>query len=195
MSVPEDTSFARLVSLACHDLRTPLATVQGFAVTLTRLDDVGEPAGRYLDMIEAASRQLAALLDELGLAARIESGRFDPARRETDTLELARAAAARLGEQASVVGAGVLLETDPDTVEGALYAFANCALRHGGLDRVELRVDGAEVAVSPIEPSAAPVITAEDLRDLGAAVAERAIVALGGSVELDRRTLRIRLAG
>ena len=29
-----DTSFARLVSLACHDVRTPLATVHGFAKTL-----------------------------------------------------------------------------------------------------------------------------------------------------------------
>ena len=36
------TEFARLVTLACHDLRTPLATVNGFAKTLVRggqLDD------------------------------------------------------------------------------------------------------------------------------------------------------------
>ena len=31
-----DTAFPRLVSLACHDLRTPLATVSGFAKTLAR---------------------------------------------------------------------------------------------------------------------------------------------------------------
>ena len=30
----DDNAFARLVSLACHDLRTPLATVHGFATTL-----------------------------------------------------------------------------------------------------------------------------------------------------------------
>jgi signal transduction histidine kinase len=28
----------KLVSLACHDLRTPLATVYGFARTITRAD-------------------------------------------------------------------------------------------------------------------------------------------------------------
>ena len=32
----DDSDFARLVSLACHDLRTPLATVHGFATTLVR---------------------------------------------------------------------------------------------------------------------------------------------------------------
>ena len=38
----EETRFARLVSLACHDLRTPLATVVGFAHTLTRQDELEE---------------------------------------------------------------------------------------------------------------------------------------------------------
>jgi signal transduction histidine kinase len=195
MSVPEDTSFARLVSLACHDLRTPLATVQGFAVTLTRLEDVGDQAARYLGIIDAASRQLAGLLDELGLAARIESGRFDPALREADTLELARAAVAPLEAQAAVAGRGARLETDPDTVERALHGLARCALRHGALERVELRVNAAEVEIAPIMPSAAPVITAEELRDLGAAVAGRAIEALGGSLSLRAETLHVRLAG
>jgi len=35
--VTDDNQFARLVMLACHDLRTPLATVHGFAHTLARL--------------------------------------------------------------------------------------------------------------------------------------------------------------
>ena len=34
--------FPRLVSLACHDLRTPLATVFGFARTLVRMEGLGE---------------------------------------------------------------------------------------------------------------------------------------------------------
>ena len=37
-SVATDRFFARFVSLACHDLRTPLATVSGFARTLERLE-------------------------------------------------------------------------------------------------------------------------------------------------------------
>src|SRR3989442_9479033 len=92
-------SFPRLVSLAAHDLRTPLATIHGFAQTLVRMGDLGEPKQRYLEMIDAASRQLAELLDELGLAARIEGGRYEPNLRAIDTLELARTAARELGEE------------------------------------------------------------------------------------------------
>src|SRR3954449_9561932 len=96
--VTEDTNFPKLVSLAAHDLRTPLATVSGFAKTLIRTETLEEPASRYVEMIVAASDQMVELLDELGLAARIESGRYQPSLRDADTLELARQAAATLGE-------------------------------------------------------------------------------------------------
>jgi signal transduction histidine kinase len=36
--VTEEISFTKLVGLACHDLRTPLATVYGFARTITRAE-------------------------------------------------------------------------------------------------------------------------------------------------------------
>ena len=42
VSVAAD-SFARFVSLACHDLRTPLATVSGFAHTLRRMRSASRP--------------------------------------------------------------------------------------------------------------------------------------------------------
>ena len=51
-------------------------------------------------MIQAASGQLADILDDLGLAARIEAGRYAPNVAEADTLELAQAAAGLLGEKA-----------------------------------------------------------------------------------------------
>ena len=194
MSRSQDTSFTRLVSLACHDLRTPLATVHGFARTIARTADLGEPTSRYVEMIEAASAQLAELLDELSLAARIESGRYDPTTMEADSLELARGAAERLGEErVGVAGEGTTVRVDVPAADRALSALARCALRHGGLERVELRVAGPEVTISPIVPSAAPVVLGEDLRDLGAAVAGRALRALGGSVELEGETLRVRL--
>ena len=54
----DDTRFPRIVSLACHDLRTPLATIYGFARTLTRMEVHDERTGRYLGMIEEASQQI-----------------------------------------------------------------------------------------------------------------------------------------
>jgi signal transduction histidine kinase len=190
----QDTSFARLVSLACHDLRTPLATVYGFARTIGRVTELEEPAARYLEMIETAAGQLTELLDELGLAARIEGGRYDPTTTQVDLGELARAAAARLEEGlVHVEGEGGQVTVDAPATETALSALMRCALRHGGLERVDVRVEGTAVSIAPITPASAPVVLGEELRDLGAAVAGRVIRALGGSVELDGDELRISL--
>jgi signal transduction histidine kinase len=190
--VADDTEFARLVALACHDLRTPLATVHGFATTLERGGGLEPPADRYVEMINAASAQIAELIDELSLVARIESGRYDPTPREADTLELARAAAARLGEErVRVTGSGTAVETDTDAVERGLAALFQSALRHGGLDEVEVNVDGAQIRLTPVTAASAPVVLGDDLRDLGAAVAVRLVRRLGGSVEVNGETLRI----
>jgi signal transduction histidine kinase len=190
----ENSSFSRLVSLAAHDLRTPLATVSGFAKTLTRTGELQDPADRYVQMIEAASEQMVELLDELGLAARIEAGRYAPSLREVGTGQLAAAAAERLGaDRVLTGGAGTLVSIDPEATERAVSALARCALRHGGLDEVEVIAAGPELQIRPITASAAPVVLGEELRDLGAAVAGRLIAALGGSLELDGETLRVRL--
>ena len=189
----DDATFAKLVSLACHDVRTPLATVHGFVKTLERVVELEPPADRYVEMIGAASAQMAELLDELSLAARIEAGRYDPALRETDTLQLARNAQERL-EGVQVSGDGATIETDVEAIDRGVSALVRCTLRHGGLDGVSVVVRGAELVVSPVTPASAPVVLGQDLRDLGAAVAVRVVEQLGGSVSLDGETLTIRLA-
>src|SRR5262245_65507598 len=94
MSAQQDTSFARVTSLAAHDLRTPLATIFGFARTIQRSTDLEQPVSRYVDMIVEASMQMTELLEKLALAARIEASRYEPVLVEVDTLTLARAAIA-----------------------------------------------------------------------------------------------------
>jgi signal transduction histidine kinase len=191
-----DADFARLVSLACHDLRTPLATVHGFARTLANGGGLEPPNDRYVEMIEAASAQLAELLDELSLAARIADGRYDPTLREADTLELAQAAAARLGEdRVAVSGSGAAIETDIDAMTRGIAALAQSALRHGGFDEVTVEVAETELRISPVTPASAPVVLGEDLRDLGAAVAARLVSRLGGSLAVDGGSLVVRLGG
>jgi signal transduction histidine kinase len=191
----EQTEFARLVMLACHDLRTPLATVLGFTHTLARLEQLEEPATRYVEMIGAASGQIGDLVDELSLGARIESGRYEPVREELDTLELARDAAARLGEdRVETGGEGAPVAVDVEATRRAIAALARCALRHGGLERVRLAAHGQELELDPVTAAAAPVLLGEDLRDLGAAIAVRQLRAQGSSLELDGETLRIRFA-
>ena len=170
--------FPRLVSLACHDLRTPLATMQGFAKTLLRRDDLDETTARWLGMIETAGDELVALIELLSVAARIEAGRYDPVVREADSLDLARA-----GFPAAT-GTGAAVVVDPDAVERSIAALAECARRHGGVD-VTVTVDGARIGIEPVAPNVAPIVLGEELKDLGAAVAVRVVRALGGAVEPD----------
>ena len=189
-----DPRFAELVSLACHDLRTPLATVYGFARTLARLDGLEEPASRYVEMIDAASVQLSELLDALHTVSRIERGRYEPAPRALDTLALVRAAAERVGsERVSVAGDGGRVVVDPEDCQRALASLSLAALRHGPVERVELSARGEAIALAPVTAAARPIVVGEQMRDLGAAVAVRVVSALGGSVDLEGETLLVRL--
>jgi signal transduction histidine kinase len=181
--------FPRLVSLACHDLRTPLATIYGFARTLNATAELDDRSARFLGMIEEASEEMTRLLDGLGVAARIVGGRWDPVLREADTLELAGSEDERVG----TTGQGATIETNVEAVERALASLAIAAVRFGPVERVSWEVSGRELDLSPVLPDAAPVVTGEEVRDLGALVARIVIEELGGSLELDGETLRVRL--
>lgn len=174
--------FTRLVSLACHDLRTPLATVSGFAKTLLRQDELGDPAARYVGMIDAAADELVELLDVLSLAARIEGGRYDPVLREVDSLELVPGAE----------GAGAPVEVDVEAAERALAALARGAARHGGVE-VSVSVEGAVVTIEPVVESAGAIVLGDDPRDLGSALAVVVLRALGSEVALEGERLRVTL--
>lgn len=177
-------AFATLVSLACHDLRTPLATVQGFAKTMLRIEQLDEEKRtRYLGLIDAAADELVEVLDVLSLAARLEGGRYDPVLREVDSLELAPEGAA---------GAGVTVRVDPDGVAAALRDLRRAAARHGGVD-VSVAVDGERIVLEPVVEDAAPIVLGDDPKDLGAAVAVRLIRALGGEVARDGDRLTVTL--
>jgi signal transduction histidine kinase len=181
--------FPRVVSLACHDLRTPLATVYGFARTLTRAGELDERSARFVGMIEAAAEQMTDLLDQLGVLARIEGGRYDPTLAEADTLELA----ACEDERVDASGEGAMVETDEPAVKRALEALAVAAVRHGGVERVTWAVRGRDLELTPVADGAGPVVLGEEPRDLGALVARGVIEYLGGSVALDGERLLVRL--
>jgi signal transduction histidine kinase len=184
-----DGQFPRLVSLACHDLRTPLATIFGFARTLSRTEEHDVRTTRFLGMIEAAAEQMTELLDELGAAARIEAGRWEPVLREVNTAELARAD----DERVAVAGEGEIVETEAEAIERALGSLALAAVRHGPAERDTWTVRGRELVLAPVSAAAAPVVTGESQRDLGCLVARLVIEELGGSLELDGESLRVRL--
>jgi signal transduction histidine kinase len=188
-----DSRFAELVSVACHDILTPLATVYGFARTLEQLP-LEDPAPRYVEMIGTASSQIDELVDQLRIVARIEAGKYEPALVERDSLELAGEAAGRLEEgRVQVSGRGAPVLVDPEPTARALSQLARAAARFGGHDSVALAVDGPELVVSPLSAAARPVVLGEDARELAAPAAGVLVRALGGSLEARDETLVIRL--
>ena len=184
-----DLAFAQVVSLACHDLRTPLATVSGFAKTLERMEGLDERSSHFAAMIDTAADELSKLLDELGVFALIESGRYEPVLIHADSLMLATSA----DERISASGTGEAIHTDPPAIQRSLEALAIGAIRHGGVDRVAWTVNGRDLRLAPVTAEAAPVVSAAAIRDFGSVVARRVIEALGGSVSLDGETLVVRL--
>ena len=168
--------------------------MNGFARTIQRTEELEDPLARYVEMIVAAAAQMTDLLEGVSLLARIEGARYEPVLAETDTRALADAAAEQRDGGVTVEGKGEAIETDAAGVTRSLAAFAWCAQRHGPAPAVTLRVQGREFVVMPITDAAAPVVTGEELKDLGAAVAMRTVRALGGDVRLDGDQLTVRLA-
>jgi signal transduction histidine kinase len=185
----EDLSFSRIVSVACHDLRSPLATVSGFAKTLLRAEVLPERRSVYLGMIDEAADEIAKLVDELGCLALIESGRYEPKLTDADTLALATCADHRV----SAAGTGETIQTDAPSIRRSLEALAVAATRYGGIDRVAWTVNGRDLRLEPVTAAAGPVVSAAEVRDFGSVVARRMIEALGGSVSLDGEALNVRL--
>jgi signal transduction histidine kinase len=179
-----EASFERLVELACHDLRTPLATVNGFSKTILRAGELADL--RFVELIDAAAAEMAALVDQLALAARIAAGHYAPHLVEANTLELATAT----GVPAS--GEGGAVETDADTVVRSLRALAAAAVRFGAQEP-SWAVDGRELVLAPVGPNAADALGGDAAKDVGALVARAAIAALDGHVELRGESLRVRL--
>jgi signal transduction histidine kinase len=191
--MPQDERFLQSMRTACHDLRTPLAVVSGFAKTLGRTE-LEPPIDRHVKMIVDASEQLEELLDELAILVSIEGGRFDPHLDEIDSLALARAAAAELDPgRVEVSGVGQTVRVPEKDTRRAIRQLSRAASRHGGIDSVELAVDGAIVRISPVTRSSAPVLLGEDPKELGAIAASSLIRALGGSVDAEDDALIVRL--
>ena len=189
----QDRPYTTLVSIACHDLVNPLATIHGFARTLERLD-LDEPAGRYVEMIRLAGEQMRELIEQLRIATQIEAGRYAPALVGVDSLELARGAAEALDDgRVTVSGEGSVVMVDPDPARRAVAQLVRAAARYGGYDSVELLVRGPELAISPLGRAAAPVLLGERFDELGGPAAAMLIRALGGSLAAEDECLLIRL--
>jgi light-regulated signal transduction histidine kinase (bacteriophytochrome) len=192
VAIPQ--TFAQIVSLACHDLRTPLATVHGFARTIDRLEPLQERTRRYVGLMAEGSGQMAELLERLALVARIERGSYDPALQTVDSLELARSAAGLVGNgDVAVAGEGAAVAVDVGATELSIAAFCAGAIRHGDADGLDCEVSGPRLEITPVNEQSGPILLGDELRDFGAVAARMQVEALGGAVSVEAGSLRVEL--
>ena len=201
-------SRRRFFAAVGHDLRTPLASLLAAIEALE--DGVAPDPARYLHSMERDVAALSALVDDLFLLSRIDSGSISIASEPVDVTELADEAIEVLRPVANRAGVTLRLEADHRTVvpggtEAVSRALRNLienAIRHapsGSEVVVEVRsATGATVRVLDQGPGFDPGFVdhafdrftrADDARSrdtggsgLGLAIARGFVDALGGEI-------------
>jgi signal transduction histidine kinase len=87
-----DKTKDEFMSLASHQLRTPLTSIQGYASMILEGDfgKVNGAQAKALDEVVASSRRMAVLINDLLNISRLQSGKFIISRTATSMAELVR---------------------------------------------------------------------------------------------------------
>jgi signal transduction histidine kinase len=156
---------------ASHELRTPLAVVRASAEHLRRNPDrpVRE-VGTAVEDITAEVDHLTALVEDLLLLARSDSGAVELAHEPVDLADVAADAAGALGPLADASGVSVALDPEPVRVPGdaarlrqLVTILVDNGVRHGpsgGTVTVTVRGDGRDATLTVDDDG--PGISAED---------------------------------
>ncbi len=154
----------QFLSIAAHELRTPVASIKGYSQMLLRGHRKGklqpERLARSLETIDSATDRLALLTSDLLDVSRIRLGQLPLRPRLLDLVDLAREVVDRYGDtlgdlhplELSVPEAPCPVIADPDRLEQVLANLIDNAAKYspdGGAVRVTVapREDGVVVEV------------------------------------------------
>jgi light-regulated signal transduction histidine kinase (bacteriophytochrome) len=160
--MPEEESYPRLISLAVHELRTPVGVLGGY-LRMLGMDSATPLSDRQRHMLEEASKactRLTALIAELSDVAKLDDGSIAIARLPLELFPLVEEAAAHIeiGDDRGVLveprghAAGARLRGDRDRLRAALRAiFTAIAREKPGptvivAERLLTHVDGKAMA-------------------------------------------------
>lgn len=171
--IDEQRAFA---SNASHELRTPLTTIRLRSEALRAGGVDPATAQEYIGEIDEEVQRLGALVDDLILLSRLDSGRAERAEQQVDPARLARHLLQRLAPRAEAQQVALILTTAPDlpplnaSLSHLHVVFRNLldnALKHtppGGRIRWSLAV--ADGALQTVIEDNGQGIAAEDLPHL-----------------------------
>jgi two-component system sensor histidine kinase BaeS len=204
----DEAQRRRLLADVGHELRTPLAVVQGNVEAI--LDGVHPADKPHLAAILDETRVLSRLVEDLRTLTLSESGRLPVHREPTDLAILAADVAASFGPVAAAAGVELrtavdedlpLLDVDPIRIREVLANLVDNGIRHtpaGGSVRLDGTVSGSgEVAVlrvadtgPGIDPAVLPQLFDRFAKGpgsrgsgLGLAIARGLVEAHGGSID------------
>lgn len=206
-----DKAKSEFVSIASHELRTPVTSVLAFTQILLESVDTLEPRERdsYLRVIEREALRLGDLAGDLLDLSRIESGRCELRMKRVSLETIAKevVGALRIPPDRQVqlacdeLGREPVL-CDPDKIRQVILNFVENALRYGTLIRISISggLEYRQVDVSDNGPGIAPEHlekifekfyrvrngkSAKKGSGLGLAIAKGIIEAHGGEVWVD----------
>lgn len=220
-----EEQLSRFVADASHELRTPLATIRGYAELLTRRTGAASvDVSRSLERIHSESVRMSAMVENLLLLARLDSGA--ELRREpvplAGVLVDACADAQLLGPHHHWVldladhGADVTVDADPDRIQQVFVNLLTNARAHtppGTTITVQLEIpdrDSVAVHVEDNGPGIPDALRArifdrfvrgdvsrsraDGTTGLGMAIVEATVKAYGGTVDLTSEPGRTRVS-
>jgi len=170
-----DRRRSELLANVSHDLRTPLASMQGYIELLLLRHGSLEPAEErnYLQTAARQSQRLSRLVGDLFDLTRLEAGEMQPQAEDFVLAELAQDVAQKFGADATrrgvrldtrCSGAPVQVRADLGLVARVLESLVENALRHtpaGGTVTITIDAQGPRVGVAVRDTGAG--IAAEDL--------------------------------
>ena len=154
---------AQLVSDLAHELRNPLATIEGYREGL--IDGVLPPSTETFSIVAAEANRLGRLTKDLSLLSKAQEGALELNREPIDLTDVASSVGARLRPQYEVKGVdltvegppGVRVIADRDRLTQAVMNVVGNALTHtpaGGSVVVRTSGDGVGCRVEVVDSGA-----------------------------------------
>jgi K+-sensing histidine kinase KdpD len=174
---------------ACHELRSPLAVVYGFARMLEGGSSIdAEATAKYVSQIVRSAERLDHMLDDLSKIGRIAAARIPPQLEHVplrSVIDDLCATSTNDGRLTVDPGADVAVKADPAWLTESLQAVVDGLCFEEGIDvRLTWRHEPHDVQLHVVPNSSFPMIDVEpDKSGLGISLARMRIVAMGGGFE------------
>jgi PAS domain S-box-containing protein len=199
----------RLITMVSHEVRTPLTAILGLSEELLTGRDL-DPAQitEFHQIIAEQAREVASLVEDLLVVARIDNNTLTVARQEFEALEVVSSVLRPFQLTNGPIGVSmpaypVSAMGDQTRLRQVLRNLVNNAVRHGAAPiEVDVRLDAGRVVITVadhgpgIDPAQAdavfrpfgrlPTMDSPDSVGIGLSVARALVERMGGSLRYDR---------